>query len=144
MHHHCMPIARRRPIARLSEDFVTCVPAVKTNAFPLYVYSEDSSHACGVATSLLVTANPLEADSGAIATVSHNDSTTQGPGRHRARANRTSTTTTTTKNNNNNNNNNNKQRCRQRSPARGPQSGCGKWQPEERWRGISSTCGVLE
>ena len=52
-----------------------------------------------VANSLPVTANPLEADSGAVATVSHKDSTTEGPGRHRARANRTSTTTTTTTNN---------------------------------------------
>ena len=81
------------------DDFVTSVPAVKTNAFPLYVYSEDKSHARGVANSLPVTANPLEADSGAVATVSHKDSTTEGPGRHRARANRTSTTTTTTTNN---------------------------------------------
>ena len=70
------------------DDFVTSVPAVKTNAFPLYVYSEDKSHACGVANSLTVTANPLEADSGAVATVSHNDSTTEGAGRHRARPNR--------------------------------------------------------
>ena len=81
------------------DDVVTSVPAVKTNAFPLYVYSENKSHACGVAISLTVTANPLEADSGAVATVSHKDSTTEGPGRHRARANRTSTTTTTTTNN---------------------------------------------
>jgi hypothetical protein len=51
------------------DDFVTSVPAVKTNAFPLYVYSEDKSHARGVANSLPVTANPLEADSGAVATV---------------------------------------------------------------------------
>ena len=98
-----MPIARLHPIARLPTTKLYPVPAVKVNAFPLHAYSEDKSHACGVALRLPVTANTLEADSGTIATVSHDtspdDSTNEGPGRHRARVNCTSTTTTTTTDN---------------------------------------------